>query len=79
MTGRAARGYGVDAALAAPVFRLVDQYRMHPAICAAVSRAFYGGALWTPQAVAAAQLEAPLHFVDFGRGHAVTRDGASLS
>ena len=50
--------------------RLLDQYRMHPAICAAVSRAFYGGALWTPQAVAAAQLEAPLHFVDFGRGHA---------
>ena len=31
---------------------LLDQYRMHPAICGVVSALFYGGALRTPQAVA---------------------------
>jgi hypothetical protein len=77
-------GYGVSllercvAGRAAPVFRLADQYRMHPRICAAISETFYGGALRTPPAVAAARpLDAPLHFVDFC--HAETRDGASLS
>ena len=77
-------GYGISllercvAGRAAPVFRLEDQYRMHPAISEAVSEAFYGGALRTPPAVAATRpLDAPLHFVDFC--HAETRDGASLS
>ncbi|PSC73604.1 putative ATP-dependent helicase -like [Micractinium conductrix] len=58
--------FGVPAAL------LSEQYRMHPAICAAVSNEFYAGRLRTPAAVAAARaaVASPCRLVDvWGREH----------